>query len=112
MVASRDIRPGEVIFTEAGPLVAGPNHECPPVCLACLAPCAATRTCVCGYPVCAEECEAAHRDTEECRALARGPPPVFSKTDGADTKSEAGWSSIYICRVDNLLKISTSVSNQ
>ena len=46
VVASRDISPGEVIFTEAAPLVAGPNHECPPVCLACLAPCAATRACV------------------------------------------------------------------
>lgn len=78
MVAARDIRAGEVIFRETEPLVIGPGHEGPPLCLACLGPCEGDVTCVgCGYPVCDQECGAQHQLTRECGLLARAPTPVF-----------------------------------
>ncbi len=36
MVASRDIKEGELIFDDV-PLAVGPNHETRPICLGCMA---------------------------------------------------------------------------
>ena len=86
VVASRDIKQGEVIFGEREPLVVGPNHECPPLCLQCLDPCDLSNVCPgCGYPMCSDQCCSDHQTTEECQLLSRAAAPVFS--DGS--RSEA-----------------------
>ena len=73
MVATRDIRAGEVILEEA-PAVWGPNSKSAAVCLECLKPCITSvttdeenlsdlseismKTCSkCHFPVCGEECK-------------------------------------------------------
>ena len=61
----------------------GPNQECEPICLACLTPVeeGGGRACRgCGYPVCGEDCEAAHTQTEECRLLSEATPLPASES--------------------------------
>ena len=72
MVATRDIKPGEVIFTEA-PLSFGPSENTKPICLGCYNPIISRNSpCCkrCGFPVCSDQCSQIpeHRDFE-CSAL-------------------------------------------
>jgi len=74
MVATRDIKPGEVIFEER-PLVFGPSDNTKPICLGCYALVSAeTPACTagCGYPMCSPQCSdiPQHRDNE-CRLFAQ-----------------------------------------
>ncbi|XP_046392646.1 uncharacterized protein LOC124160706 [Ischnura elegans] len=59
-VAIRDLEPGEVVVREK-PVVFGPKHFSPPICLGCLVPIQSSqnlRCCTtCGWPVCSLECE-------------------------------------------------------
>lgn len=73
MFATRDIRAGELIFTDA-PLLIGPRcySKYPPMCVVCyksdcpLFPCDNG----CGLPICSTECENSTRHAEtECRFL-------------------------------------------
>ena len=88
MVATRDIKPGEVIFEER-PLVFGPSDSTKPICLGCYTILQAdTPICTygCGYPMCSKECSEVpqHRDNE-CRLFAEcGFKPnikMFNKVD-------------------------------
>ena len=88
VVASRDISQGEVVFGETEPLVVGPNQECQPVCLSCLAPlleeeeedggghidCGG-----CGYPVCGVDCQTKHRQSRECQILSSAKTPALEE---------------------------------
>ena len=72
MVATRDIKAGELIFTET-PLSVGPRWNTRPVCLGCYNTRITRDTPACkrcGFPVCSERCSEApeHRDFE-CSAL-------------------------------------------
>jgi len=72
MVATRDIKPGEVIFEEP-PLTYGPSDNTKSICLGCYEMVTkATPPCVkgCGYPMCSQECSdiPEHRDNE-CQML-------------------------------------------
>ncbi|XP_049533897.1 SET domain-containing protein SmydA-8 [Anopheles darlingi] len=83
VVATRNIRQGEVIFRDA-PAVVGPKMASVPVCLGCNRDLMATATvrqqgdanfrfhqCSrCGWPVCGAECEAADQHRSECRLMA------------------------------------------
>ena len=51
MVASRDLQPGEVIFSEE-PLAMGPSHEALPCCLDCMKPANGNICPKCLMPVC------------------------------------------------------------
>ncbi|XP_966391.2 SET domain-containing protein SmydA-8 [Tribolium castaneum] len=65
-VASRALKPGELIFTET-PFAYGPKSDSPPLCLGCFAPVDCTVLCShCSWSVCGPECEAkpSHRDFE------------------------------------------------
>ena len=70
MVASRDIKPGEVIFIES-PLTFGPSENTKPVCLGCYrkikkSSCTKYLCPSCGFPMCSKGCEniPEHRDFE------------------------------------------------
>ena len=68
MVAVRDIKPGEVIFTEK-PLSFGPSENTKPVCIGCYSPTISKDSpCCkrCGFPVCSNKCSEIpeHRDYE------------------------------------------------
>ena len=96
VVASRDIKQGEVIFAETEPLVVGPNQECLAICLTCLEPISELEfTCdMCGYPVCSTKCGQLHQESPECSMLSQGPTPVFDEVTNHvrlyhDTKSDA-----------------------
>lgn len=68
MIATRDIKVGEVILREQ-PLVAGPSQVTPPVCLGCyklLTEDSAHPCSECGWPVCSENCERALPHRAEC----------------------------------------------
>ena len=72
MVATRDIKPGEVIFVEE-PLSYGPSENTKPVCIGCYSPKISQNSpCCkrCGFPVCSESCSEIpeHRDYE-CSVL-------------------------------------------
>ena len=57
MVASRDIKAGEVILKEA-PLIAGPKQRSAPVCLGCHRPVDGKYLCrYCGWALCGPSCE-------------------------------------------------------
>ena len=72
-MATRDIKPGEVIFRER-PVTFGPSENSKPVCLGCYRRIRGKKQSVecrgCGYPMCSEECssEPEHRDNE-CEAF-------------------------------------------
>jgi len=87
VVASRDIKQGEIIFTENAPLVVGPNQECPALCLVCLGPGDVEVICEgCGWPMCSSECAEEHRYSQECSLLSSVPAPEFQDSE---TISEA-----------------------
>ncbi|XP_063228128.1 SET domain-containing protein SmydA-8 isoform X2 [Bacillus rossius redtenbacheri] len=77
LVASRDLRPGELIISE-DPLVVGPCYDCQPLCVGCyrrLDLAAQDFRCErCGWPLCAADCPgrgAEHGHSgRECEALA------------------------------------------
>ncbi|XP_020286985.1 protein msta-like [Pseudomyrmex gracilis] len=82
MFATRDIRAGELIFTDA-PLLIGPRcyNKYPPMCVVCykgdcpLFPCDNG----CGLPICSTECENSARHAEtECRFLKEWTPTCGS----------------------------------
>ncbi len=87
VVATRDLSPGEVIFTER-PITVGPKQFTPPVCMGCYSPCfgdddedshnksssssssSSFRSCSgCGWPACSERCEEAPVHRLECGYL-------------------------------------------
>ena len=72
MIATRDIKPGEIIFTEQ-PISFGPSENTKPVCIGCYSPTItkdSPRCKRCGFPVCSDKCSqiAEHRDYE-CSVL-------------------------------------------
>ncbi|XP_071538278.1 SET domain-containing protein SmydA-8-like isoform X2 [Panulirus ornatus] len=70
MVATRDIRAGEVILKES-PAVVGPKLRSSPVCLGCHKVISGSFTCSkCHYPLCAPSCEISKYHKVECRVLA------------------------------------------
>nr|XP_045591530.1 SET domain-containing protein SmydA-8-like [Procambarus clarkii] len=72
LVASQDIRAGEVVFREA-PLVVSPNLEAGPTCLACLCILKeAWRGCGgCGAPRCTPPCDGIYHTNKECNIVKR-----------------------------------------
>lgn len=71
MVASRDIRAGEVILKEPH-LVIGPKQRSAPVCLGCHKSVTGSYICKgCNFPVCAPSCEISKYHKAECQVLAR-----------------------------------------
>lgn len=83
MVATRDIKPGEVIFTEK-PLSFGPSENTKPVCIGCYSPTItidSPRCKRCGFPVCSEKCSQIpeHRDYE-CSVLQKNNYKVSLKS--------------------------------
>ncbi|XP_035790859.1 SET domain-containing protein SmydA-8-like isoform X2 [Anopheles albimanus] len=110
VVATRNIRQGEVIFRDA-PAVIGPKMASVPVCLGCnrdLVP-AIGQTGVttrfhectrCGWPVCGTECEAAEQHRLECSIMAGSSyrPKIYPSRD-APSKREAAYCIIVPLRV-------------
>lgn len=70
MVASRDIRKGELIFQES-PLVLGPKSVTPPICLGCHKLCGDSgRECDgCGFPLCSVQCQVSDIHFDECQVM-------------------------------------------
>ncbi|CAB4062395.1 unnamed protein product [Lepeophtheirus salmonis] len=75
MLASKDIRAGDVVFIER-PAVWGPDSKSRPVCLNCLENKSSNQLeaeryfcSKCGFPVCNEECENGMYHVQECDAL-------------------------------------------
>ena len=68
LVATRDIRPGEVILCEP-PVTGGPRQYTPPLCLGCHRPVslAGYRCSTCQWPMCGKECELLPLHAAECR---------------------------------------------
>lgn len=68
LVATRDIKPGDVVLKEA-PLIWGPAQVTVPVCLGCGKTVTEenSRPCTkCGWPVCSEKCENSASHKPEC----------------------------------------------
>uniref|UniRef100_A0A0P4VWD8 MYND-type domain-containing protein n=1 Tax=Scylla olivacea TaxID=85551 RepID=A0A0P4VWD8_SCYOL len=71
MVATRDIRAGEVILREA-PVVVGPKQRSPPLCLGCHRPPDGSYCCPsCHYPLCGPPCRASPVHKRECAVLSQ-----------------------------------------
>ncbi len=75
IIATRDLKPGELILAE-GPLAVAPMAVTPPVCLACYKPVdGRTRCPLCGWPMCGDACAGAPVHQAECRLTqSRGSP--------------------------------------
>ncbi|XP_064097943.1 SET domain-containing protein SmydA-8-like [Macrobrachium nipponense] len=70
MVASRDIRAGEIIIKEQ-PVVIGPKQRSVPLCLGChKAVDGSARCSKCQFPICAPSCEISKYHKAECKVLA------------------------------------------
>ncbi|KAK7084473.1 hypothetical protein SK128_012411 [Halocaridina rubra] len=70
MVATRDIRAGEIILKEA-PLIVGPKQRSVPICLGCHKPVSGSYACSkCHFPMCAPSCESSKYHKAECAMLA------------------------------------------
>ncbi|XP_066992454.2 SET domain-containing protein SmydA-8 [Anabrus simplex] len=70
LVATRDIKPGEVLLKEV-PLIAGPPQITAPVCLGCYKPLTSSTSveCLrCGWPLCSSKCAENPAHIPECRA--------------------------------------------
>jgi len=70
MVASRDLQPGEVIFSEE-PLAMGPSHDALPCCLDCMKPANGFVCPQCQMPVCEEMCALGEEHAKECDILSQ-----------------------------------------
>lgn len=69
MVASRDIQPGEVIFTDS-PVAIGPDNSSKPLCLGCFGKVNGSFVCPgCKWPMCSPKCCKAPSHLSECRLL-------------------------------------------
>ncbi|CAH1996051.1 unnamed protein product [Acanthoscelides obtectus] len=68
MVATRDIKPGEILLKEQ-PLISGPSQNTVPVCVGCYKNVDEKSRCCskCGWPICSEICEKAPQHIPECR---------------------------------------------
>ena len=75
MVTTRDVKAGETLFMEE-PVVHGPNQGAP-ICLTCYSSVSLDYLCVCGYPMCDEDCARDPVHLPECEILARGDKPTF-----------------------------------
>jgi len=75
IIATRDLKPGELILTES-PLAIGPPAVTPPLCLACYKPVDGRYRCPkCGWPMCNEACALSPVHRPECEmTVARGSP--------------------------------------
>lgn len=72
LVATRDLKPGDVIISE-NPLVYGPKQVSAPLCLGCHAPAPRARCPRCLWPLCSSACSHA---VAECAALAGSCAPL------------------------------------
>ena len=82
MVATREIKPGETIFTEK-PLSFGPSENTKPVCIGCYSSNItkdSPRCKYCGFPVCTDKCSEIpeHRDYE-CAILRKNNYKVLNE---------------------------------
>ena len=69
LVATRDIKPGELMLEDAT-LIMGPKTITEPVCLACYRPVNGDYSCEdCGFPMCDENCSQAESHQPECKAV-------------------------------------------
>ena len=77
MVASRDINPGEVIFSEEA-LALGPNHSTPPCCLECLRKVQDDKSVCpnCNLLVCEEMCAYGEEHAKECEIFSKMSPKL------------------------------------
>ena len=67
MVASRDIKPGEVVFTDQ-PAVVGPDNAALPMCLVCYKKLSGAYKCSrCYWPLCGDSCRDSKEHARECR---------------------------------------------
>jgi len=66
MVARRDIKPGEVVFTDQ-PAVVGPDNAALPLCLVCYKKLSGAYKCSrCHWPLCGDTCRDSKDHTREC----------------------------------------------
>uniref|UniRef100_A0A0K2TV79 Protein msta n=2 Tax=Lepeophtheirus salmonis TaxID=72036 RepID=A0A0K2TV79_LEPSM len=76
LVATRDLKPGELILMEA-PTIIAPMAVTPPVCLSCYAPVDGRYMCpLCGWPMCNEICRNSPAHIPECRITAERGSPI------------------------------------
>jgi len=66
MVARRNIKPGEVVFTDQ-PAVIGPDNAAVPMCLVCWRKVSGNYKCrMCGWPLCGDACRETKSHGKEC----------------------------------------------
>ena len=66
MVARRDIKPGEVVFTDQ-PAVVGPDNAALPMCLVCYKKLSGAYRCSrCHWPLCGDTCRDSKEHAREC----------------------------------------------
>lgn len=88
LVANKDIKEGEIIFSEPA-MVVGPRQLTKPVCLGCHKEIASAKECRkcarCNWPVCSVECQDSLTHDAECRATqaagAKAKVDVFGQTN-------------------------------
>lgn len=74
LVATRDIKAGELILQES-PLIVGPKAVSMPVCLGCHSACREENFVECdgcGFPLCSVKCQASEHHFDECRLMMEG----------------------------------------
>ncbi|KAK3856724.1 hypothetical protein Pcinc_036968 [Petrolisthes cinctipes] len=92
LVATRDIRAGEVLLKEA-PLVVGPKQKSHPVCLGCHKRVDGTTFCpACHYPLCSSACHYSSFHKDECGVLAKASGKI--KIDKFDSTAHPAYECI------------------
>ncbi|KAF2369132.1 SET domain [Trinorchestia longiramus] len=95
LVATRDIKAGEVVLKE-GPLLVGPKQKSPGICLGCHRPAKDYRCSNCHFPLCGPSCQRTKYHKDECEILSRANVSI-SLEEG--TKLVPALSSIMALRV-------------
>ena len=91
LVATRDIRPGEVILEEP-PVTGGPRQYTAPVCLGChrLVSLSGYRCSRCQWPMCGKECELLPLHAAECRVFSHAniKPTKLKRKNGMEMEPD------------------------
>ncbi|XP_023337402.1 protein msta [Eurytemora carolleeae] len=90
LVATRDIKPGEIIFTDY-PMAVGPKQYTRPVCLGCHAPVSLDghRCSSCSWPMCSQKCEYSSLHRAECKIFSSaGVKPTSLRRRGEKREEE------------------------
>lgn len=76
IIATRDLKPGELILAEA-PLVVAPMAVTPPVCLVCYKSIDGRHKCpLCGWPMCSDTCSGSVTHQAECAMTRQRGSPI------------------------------------